>query len=386
MSTSFASWLARRSAGQIELAPGVATPKSFGDPRREHLATRRAGGLFDFSFMQCAEIEGPRALECVEALQTRRLAALRPGRIAYTLLLREDGSVLNDATVWRLAPDRFWVFTGRRADHATIAGFAADFGIAVPPPADRAVIAIQGGISRLTIERALAGVDLAALAYYGFFLTKFAETECWIARLGYSGETGYEIVIADKAAAPLWEAILAAGADAGLVECGFDATDSLRIEAGHILFLRELATPVTPFEVGFGRLVDFDGREFVGARALRRTRWDTPARRLVGLIPGDRKKTDMAAEPIVPPALDDGTAAMTSACRSPLFEYTIGIGFAAGASSGSMVELRGGGRARVARLPFYDPPKVLARRGHHGAPAPRSFSAGQRDTCSMKHR
>src|SRR6185295_772135 len=82
LTSTFASWLARRAKGQIEFAPGIATPRSFGDPRREHLATRRAGGLFDFSFMQCAEIEGLRALECVEALQTRRLAALRPGRIA----------------------------------------------------------------------------------------------------------------------------------------------------------------------------------------------------------------------------------------------------------------------------------------------------------------
>jgi aminomethyltransferase len=375
----FASWLAGRSAGEIEFAPGVATPKSFGDPRREHLATRRAGGLFDFSFMQCAEIGGPRALECVDALQTRRLAGLRPGRIAYTLLLREDGSVLNDATVWRLAPDRFWVFTGRRADYATVARFAAEFGIGVTTPSLRAVIAIQGDISRPTIERALPGVDLAALGWYGFFEARFAATECLIARLGYSGETGYEIAIADQAAPALWEALLAAGADAGLAECGFDATDSLRIEAGHVLFTRELAAPVTPFELGFGRLVDFDGRDFVGAPALRRTRWDAPARRLVGLLPASRNETEVAAEAIVPPKLEDGTAAMTSACQSPLFERRIGIGFAAAtdASPGSRVELRGGGSARVTRLPFYDPPRVLARRGYQGARAARSLGVRQ---------
>ena len=361
MSASFASWLAARCAEQIELAPGIATPSSFGDARREHLATRRTGGLFDFSFMQCAEIEGRRALECVEALQTRRVSALRPGRIAYTLILREDGSVLNDATVWRLAPDRFWVFTGRRDDHRCIADIAAGFGIDIPPPPNLAVIAIQGAISRRTIERALDGVDAVSLAYYGFIEARFAGTECWIARLGYSGESGYEIVIAEDAAPALWEALLAAGSDDGLAECGFDATDSLRIEAGHILFTRELATPVTPFELGFGRLVDFDGHDFVGARALRQRRWDAPARRLVGLWPSDGAVSETSV-----PCLDDGTAAMTSACASPLLERRIGIGYAASAdaSPGSSVELLGGGRARVARLPFYDPPKVLARRGH----------------------
>ena len=364
MSASFASWLATRSAEQIEFAPGVATPRNFGDARREHLATRRAGGLFDFSFMQCAKIQGPRAFECVEALQTRRLVTLRLGRIAYTLLVREDGSVRNDATVWRLAPDRFWIFTGRRADHAIIANFAAGFGIPVPPPGDLAVIAVQGDVSRRTIERALHGIDLAALTWYGFVEASFAGTNCWIARLGYSGETGYEIVIDDRVGPALWEAVLAAGVGAGLVECGFDATDSLRIEAGHILFTRELAAPVTPLELGFGRLVDFDGRDFVGARALRSMRWEGPARRLVGLLPAEGKKSEMRAEAGMPTVLDDGTAVMTSACSSPLLERRIGIGFAAAADAcpGSIVTLRGGGRARVARLPFYDPPKVLARR------------------------
>ena len=367
MSASFGSWLATRSAGGIEIAPGVSTPRSFGDPRREHLATRRAGGLFDFSFMQCAEIEGSRALECIEALQTRRLAALRVGRIAYTLLLREDGSVRNDATVWRLAADRFWVFTGRRPDHAALVDFAAGFDIAVPPLADRAVVAIQGDISRRTLERALPGVDLAALAYYGFLEARFAEKQCWIARLGYSGETGYEIVISENAGPELWDELLADGIDAGLVECGFDAIDSLRIEAGHILFTHELASPVTPLELGFGRLVDFVGRDFVGARALGRMRSEAPARRLIGLLPADAQGPDAQeeAEAGVPAALADGTAVMTSACQSPLLERRIGIGFAAAAdaSPGSMVTLRGGGRARIARLPFYDPPKVLARRG-----------------------
>jgi aminomethyltransferase len=172
-------------------------------------------------------------------------------------------------------------------------------------------------------------------------------------------------VIAENMAPALWDALLAAGIDAGLVQCGFDAIDSLRIEAGHILFTRELASPVTPFELGFGRLVDFVGRDFVGARALQVHRWEAPARRLVGLLPADQKETAAQEEAGVPGMLADGTAVLTSACSSPLLERRIGIGFAAAAdaSPGSMVSLRRGGRARVARLPFYDAPKVLARRG-----------------------
>src|SRR4029077_7440359 len=105
------------------------------------------------------------------------------------------------------------------------------------------------------------GIELAALPYFSFQRAIFGEAECWIARLGYSGETGYELVVSDAVAVSLWQALLRAGTGAGLVECGFDAADTLRIEAGHILFTRELASKVTPFELGLARLADLD-REF----------------------------------------------------------------------------------------------------------------------------
>ena len=247
-------------------------------------------------------------------MQTRRLDALRPGRIAYTLLLREVGSVLNDATVWRLGKDRFWVFTGRRADSRFIAQFGTVFDVDI---ADRgqaqAVIAVQGDISQRTIEQCFPRIELATLPYFGFARAMFGGAECWIARLGYSGETGYELVVADAAAASLWQALLDAGKSAGLVECGFDAIDSLRIEAGHILFTRELTSPMTPFELGFARLVDFDRRAFYGAPALRVHRRNEPLRRLVGLLPAQDAEPGLG----VPARLEAGSAVMTSACWSP---------------------------------------------------------------------
>lgn len=361
MTTVFASWLACRSAEQVELAPGVATPRSFGDARREHLATRRAGGLFDFSFMGCTAIGGPHALACVNALQTRCLDTLRPGRIAYTLLLRDDGSVLNDATVWRPDRDLFWVFTGRRADHDYIAQHSAPFNIEIAERSQsHAVIAVQGEVSRRAIERCFPGVGLAALPYFGFQRALYKDTVCWIARLGYSGETGYELIVANATASVLWQALLSQGADAGLLECGFDAIDSLRIEAGHILFTRELASPVTPLELGLARFVDFDRQEFCGRQALRAQRWQEPRRRLVGLLPAHGAQAELR----LPNRLADGSAVMTSACWSPLLERRLGIGFvtARDAHPGTNVRLSSGVRAQVARLPFYDPAKRLPRR------------------------
>ena len=361
VTTAFADFLATRSAATLTVAPGITTPRRFSDARREHLATRRAAGLFDFSFMGCAEITGAASLAFLNSLQTRALDGVQPARIVYTLLLRDDGTVLNDATVWRLAHDRYWLFIGRHSDFELIAHCAGEFDVTVCDISrQHAVLAIQGAASWRVIERCFAGQQLAALPYYGFQQLNFAGSDCWLARIGYSGETGYELVIADAAGPVLWRALLAAGADAGLLECGFDAVDSLRIEAGHILFARELTAPVTPFEIGLARLVDFYHASFRGADALRAQRWRLPQRRLVGLLP----TTDATTEPSLPERIPPGRAALTSACWSPLFKCCLGIGFvnAADAYPGTAVKLRNGIRAQVARLPFYDPAKYLPRK------------------------
>lgn len=361
LSTAFGAFLASRCPATLAMAPGVATPRCFTDARREHLATRRGAGLFDFSFMSCVEITGPASAAFLHSLQSRSLGGLQRGRIAYTLLLRDDGTVLNDATVWRLSEDRYWLFAGRRGDFAHISRCARQFEVTVAELAPlRAVIAIQGTASRRIIERCFAPQRLPALPYFGFQHVRFAGGDCWLARIGYSGETGYELVTADAAAPALWQALLAAGADCDLRECGFDATDSLRIEAGHILFTRELVSPVTPFELGLARFVDFYRPAFSGGRALRAQRWQPPRRRFVGLLPA----ADCANDPVLPAQIGRGTAVMTSTCWSPLLERRIGLGFVSGddARPGATVVLAGGTRARVARLPFYDPSRALPRR------------------------
>ena len=115
--------------------------------------------------------------------------------------------------------------------------------------------------------------------------------ECWLARIGYSGETGYELVVPAAHAAETWALLLSHGNNDGLLECGLDAMDSLRIEAGHILFMRELAALTDPFELGLARLLDFYPPDFRGATSLLGRRWRAPSRRLVGLLLERRMET-----------------------------------------------------------------------------------------------
>ena len=202
----------------------------------EHLATRRAAGLFDFSFMGLYEFHQKAELQ---SLQTRDLDALVPGQIAYTLLLKDGGAVLIDATVWRLDAGRFWLFTGRRSA----------FG-GRDRSGEHAILALQGPASGRILAR-LIGTDTVRGLRYFHFLEK---DNIIVARLGFSGELGYELLVPAAEAPALRQKLLDAGRGDGLRECGWAAADSLRIESGYVLFDREVDGRANPSELGLDRL------------------------------------------------------------------------------------------------------------------------------------
>jgi glycine cleavage system T protein (aminomethyltransferase) len=323
----------------------------------EHLATRRAAGLFDFSFMGHWEIAGARALEFLERLQTRSLARVEPGRLLYTLLLRDDGGVFVDATVWVLDEGSFWLFTGRRSDSAWITECAAGRCTLTDRSGEDTVLALQGPASAAILAR-LAGEDLVrALRYFRFAPALVAGRRALVGRLGFSGELGYELIAPAGQGGALRQGVLEAGKGHDIRECGFEAADSLRIESGYVIFDREIDGRSDPFELGLGRLVEFDGRDFIGVGTLRPRRWAEPGRVLRGL--------EIAACPPRPGARDGPPLArMTSEGYSPLLRRAIGLGFVERESSrpGTLVRLQDGRLARVARLPFYDPGRHLPRR------------------------
>lgn len=292
----------------------------------EHLATRRAAGLFDFSFMGLYEFS---AAEPLERIQSRRLADLERGQIAYTLLLNEDGSVFNDATMWRLPEDRFWLFTGRRSDFARFRGVARD------RSGEYAILALQGPASGAILARRIGTDAVRGLRYFHFM----ERDKMIVARLGYSGELGYELIVPAAEEPRLRQALLEAGSDQGLRECSFAAANSLRIEAGYVLFDREIDGRANPRELGLERLVSGPRQRF----AL--------SRQLVGLEILDR-----------PAHAELPWAQVTSECLSPTLGKKIALGFAAPqAAAGDRMRLVDGRMARLARLPFYDAARRLPR-------------------------
>lgn len=283
----------------------------------EHLATRRAAGLFDFSFMALYEFCGLKALQ---GLQTRDLGKLRPGQIVYTLLLKDDGAVLIDATVWRLDAERFWLFTGKRVP----AGGRERSG-------EHTVLALQGPASGRVLARLIGEQTVRSLQYFRFM----EKDSMLIARLGFSGELGYELLVPAERGAALRQSLV----EHGIPECGWDAIDSLRIESGYVLFEREIDGRANPAELGLERFVDMGGKRF------------ETTRKLAGL--------EIAHQA---PRANLPEARVTSECLSPTLGKRIALGFAPPeVLPGSEVRLADGRVARVATLPFYDPLRSLPR-------------------------
>jgi aminomethyltransferase len=292
--------------------------------REQHLATRSAAGLFDFSFMGLYEFSGTDALG---RMQSRDLSQLAPGRIAYTLILDADGGVFNDATVWNLGGGRWWLFTGRPADFAHFRDDARDCS------GEYAILALQGPRSGRILARLVSEEIVRRLSYF-----HFVEADgIVIGRIGYSGELGYELLVPSGEEPKLRGALLDAGRAEELVECSFEAANTLRIECGYVLFDREIDGRANPRELGLERLAP--GRGPFGL-----------TRRLVGLEIVEGTNADRL------------TAGVTSECFSPTLEKRIALGFAtASARDGETVRLADGRAARIAPLPFYDPGRKRPR-------------------------
>ncbi len=368
MSTDFHAYLRSRGVPLVEMEPGAVTPLRFSEPSREHQATRSRAGLFDFSFMSCFEIGGAEARPFLRRLQTRNLARLRPGRFLYTLLLREDGTVHIDATLWDLGQGRYWVITGRRSDLAHLEQVARGMDVTIEDRSGRdAVFALQGPASH-AILGGLIGGDLSSLRYFGFCPAQLGGEPVLVARAGYSGEAGYEILVDGARAVSVWNHLSEAGRPGEVVECGLECMDSLRVEAGLILFARELVWRLTPQTLGLARLVDAPPARpgFLGATALRRHQASpSGSLKLVGLMPqrGEIPEPDLPPVANAAPEIQPGYALVTSRIDSPVWSQALGLGLVAmeDAWAGSLVTATNGARMRVARLPFYDPAKRLPR-------------------------
>jgi aminomethyltransferase len=221
---------------------------------------------------------------------------------------------------------------------------------------DYALVAIQGPAAAGILAPLADDLDLGAIKYYAGTFGEVAGHRAWVARTGYTGEDGFEVFCRPGDAVPIWEALAAGGAGAGLVPAGLAARDTLRLEAGMPLYGNELGPDMTPFEAGLGRVVKFDKPgEFVGREALAARAASGPLRRLAGLTIQSRRIARHGY-----PVLADGEACgtVTSGAPSPTLGVPIAMAYLEPGADGDDHELAVGIRGtqvpvQLTDLPFY---------------------------------
>jgi aminomethyltransferase len=259
---------------------------------REYYAIRNSAALIDVSPLYKYDITGADAVHLLNKVMTRDIGRCAIGQIMYSPWCDEAGKLIDDGTVWRLGEDWFRVTA---ADPSLRwlqdCGFGLD-AVVLDRSRDLAALALQGPLSRAILVRVWEGSDLNRLAYYRLAHGRIAGHPVTVTRTGYTGDLGFELWMLPADAVSLWDALVGAGRDYGLLPAGMVALDIARIEAGLLLIevdyisaQRALieARKSSPFEAGLGWAVALDKGPFVGRQALLAEKEAGPRWSFVGL-------------------------------------------------------------------------------------------------------
>lgn len=251
----------------------------------EHLAVRKAVGLFDVSHMGEIEIRGPQALALVDRLTPNAAGRLADGQAQYSALLYPQGTFVDDILVHRIGPEHYFLCvnaSNQVKDYEWIRS-QNDLDAEVEFASGRYVqLAIQGPRAVETLGR-LTNTGLKAIRYYWFTRGEVLGAPAIIARTGYTGEAGFEIYVAPEEGGRIWNAVLEAGAGYGIRPCGLGARNTLRLEAAMSLYGHEIDDTITPYEARLGWIVKLGKGDFIGRDALLRQKGEGVRRRLAGL-------------------------------------------------------------------------------------------------------
>jgi len=351
-------------------------PVQYSSVLDEHHAVRRHAGMFDVSHMTLLELTGPDAQRYLRHLLANDVQRLKtPGKALYSVMLNEDGGVIDDLIVYAPTleqPDLWRVIVNcgtHDKDLAWMQQQAASFRVSLKERLDQAMIAIQGPqaialvseLLRTRLSEAAATAVQALPVFQGLVAGQSSASQDWfIARTGYTGEDGLEIVLPATLAGEFWQSLLAAG----VVACGLGARDTLRLEAGMPLYGNDMDESVSPLVSNLAWTIAWD-HDFIGKAALLAERDSGPAQTLVGLVLEGKGVLRAHMRVQVDGAADGET---TSGTYSPTLEQAIAfarIPVAAGAVPARVqVDIRGKLQAaRVVKPSFVRHGKALPEAG-----------------------
>ncbi|HEU4807098.1 MAG TPA: glycine cleavage system aminomethyltransferase GcvT [Homoserinimonas sp.] len=345
---------------------GWQMPVRYSSELEEHHAVRNAAGIFDLSHMAEIIVMGIESAAFLDYALCGKISAIAIGQAKYSLLLSDEGGIIDDVIVYRTHEHRYGVVAnaGNRFQAAgALASRSAAFDTTVVDESDSlALIAVQGPNSRAILE-ALPGLELpselAELKYYWSILGRYDSGEILVARTGYTGEDGFELYVLAEQAETLWKNLMTVGADHGLVPAGLACRDTLRLEAGMPLYGHELNLDIFPAQAGLGRVVALKKEsDFVG-RAASEVGPPEGARVLVGLT-SEGRRAGRADYPIFAGDAegDAEVGIVTSGALSPTLGHPIAMAYVdpqlSELGTQLFIDVRGKRiPASVTALPFY---------------------------------
>src|SRR5438034_737459 len=277
----------------------------------EHLAVRQDCGVFDVSHMGELEVEGPGARELLQALLSNDLDRIGPGRAQYTLLTNEQGGIVDDLIAYEFSPERFLLIVNAANRDADFRRLKENerAGVEVRDVSDDyGLLAVQG-------PRAIERLGLDSGSAFTFAEGEIDGVTCLIARTGYTGEEGVELLVAAGHAAELWDAVVGRGA----TPCGLGARDTLRLEVCYPLHGNDIGPDTDAISAGLGWVCALD-KDFAGAEVLRDIKERGPERKLAAFVMQEK------AIPRQGMAIVEG-GEVTSGSHSPTLDRGIGMGY-----------------------------------------------------------
>jgi aminomethyltransferase len=313
----------------------------------EHVNTRTNVSIFDVSHMGRFEIRGAYAFESIQSLVTNDVSKLSDLQAIYSPMCYEDGGIVDDLIVYKVNSERFLVVvnaSNRNKDFKWIVDHCRS--ATVENISDKTVLlALQGPSSQKILEKAVEGADLDALRPFDVTVAKIYGSECLVSRTGYTGEDGFEI-FCDSSKTHIWEKLMKQGSNFSIKPAGLGARDTLRLEAGLMLYGNDIDENIIPLEVPLKWTVKFEKGEFVGKKAL-----ETRAvnRKLVGFEMIERRIARRGNEVLLKNGEKGGF--VTSGTFSPTLKKSIGFCFVPKhVSSEDLVEINIGSKPYEAKI------------------------------------
>jgi aminomethyltransferase len=354
--TALYDWHVAHGGRMVDFA-GWEMPVQYSTITDEHHAVRKSAGLFDIAHMGRLRFDGPDAAAFLDHLLTADVHSLSVGQIRYSLVVNEQGGILDDVLVYRFADCHLLVVNASNREKivAWIESRRAGYDFAYRDQTlDTFMFALQGPRAE-AILKPLVDVDLSAIKYYWGTEGKIAGQAAIVSRTGYTGEDGFEVTVERAAGVKTWEQVVSAGQPDGLRTCGLGCRDTLRLEAAMPLYGHEMDESVDPFSAGLGFGVSLKKSDFIGKSALEVSKAKSDLPKRVGLELDGKRIAREGAELYIG---DRRVGQVTSGTFSPTLEKAIAMASVAQDASavGTALEVDIRGKlapARVVKLPFY---------------------------------